>query len=74
MPNVATLVIPKEQMPTMPIAMIGTSTVTAITKTTKIMKTTSNPATIIQHALSSKGKKPTNNKKFQMTTAKTQPF
>jgi hypothetical protein len=55
-------------MPTTPIATIGTTTVTATTnkiattKTTKIVEATSNVTTIIQHALSSKGKKATNNK------------
>jgi hypothetical protein len=53
-------------MPTTPIAMIGTATATsttnkiATTKTTKTIKTTSDAATIIQHTLSSKGKKATN--------------
>jgi hypothetical protein len=64
-------------MPTMPIAMIRTSTATATTnkiattKTTKIIKTTSNAATIIQHALNSKGTKTTNNKKLLTITANT---
>jgi hypothetical protein len=59
-------------MPTMPIAMIRTTTVTATTKkitttkTTKIIKKISNTTTIIQHALSSKGKKTINNKKLQI--------
>jgi hypothetical protein len=64
-------------MPTTPITMIGTTTATATTnkiattKTTKIVETTSNITTIIQHALSSKGKKATNNKKLPTTTANT---
>jgi hypothetical protein len=66
MPNAMTLVIPKEQMPTMPITTIGTATTTTnkitTTKTAKTIKTTSNAATIVQHALSSKEKKTTNNK------------
>jgi hypothetical protein len=55
-------------MPTTPVATIGTTTATATTnkiattETTKIVKTTSNVTTVIQHALSSKGKKATNNK------------
>jgi hypothetical protein len=77
--NVVTLTIQKEYMQTTPIAMIGTSTVTATTnkiattKTTKTIKTISNATTIIQHALSSKGKKAITNKKLQMTTANIQP-
>jgi chemotaxis response regulator CheB len=54
MPNVATLEIQKEQMPTMPIAMIRTATMTATNNNmhcnyqpTKTIKTTSNAATII---------------------------
>jgi hypothetical protein len=53
-------------MPTTPVATIGTTTVTTTTnkitttKTAKIVKTTSNVTTIIQHALSSKGKKAPN--------------
>jgi hypothetical protein len=53
MPNVVTLIIPKEQMPTTPIAMIRTVTATtttnkiATTKTTETIKTTSTLATII---------------------------
>jgi hypothetical protein len=53
MPNVVTLVIPKEQMPTMPITMIGIATMTVTTnmitttKMTKTIKTTSNAATVI---------------------------
>jgi hypothetical protein len=49
----STLKIQKEKLPTMPVAMIGPSTMTettnkiAITKTTKTIKTTSNAATII---------------------------
>jgi hypothetical protein len=64
-------------MPTTPVATIGTTTVTATTnkiattKTTKIVETTSNVTTVIQHALSSKGKKATNNKKLLMTAANT---
>jgi hypothetical protein len=64
-------------MPTMPITTIGKATETATTnkitttETTKIVKTTSNATTIIQHALSSKGKKATNNKKLPMTAANT---
>jgi hypothetical protein len=51
--NVVTLVIPKEQMPTMPITMIGIATMTVTTnmitttKMTKTIKTTSNAATVI---------------------------
>ena len=51
--NVMTLAIQKEYMQTTPIAMIGTSTVTATTnkiattETTKIIKTISNATTII---------------------------
>jgi hypothetical protein len=62
-------------MPTMPVATIGTTTATATTnkiattKTTKTIKTTSNATTIIQHALSSKGKKATNKKKLPTTAA-----
>jgi hypothetical protein len=43
----------------------------ATTRTTKIVETTSNITTIIQHALSSKGKKATNNKKLPTTAANT---
>jgi hypothetical protein len=78
MPNVVTLTIQKEEMPK---KMIRTATVNATTnkfattKTTKIVKTPSNATTIIQHALSSKGEKATNNKKLPMTAAKhDQPF
>jgi hypothetical protein len=66
-------------MPTTPVATIGTTTATATTnkiattETTKIVKTTSNVTTIIQHALSSKGKKATNNKKLPTTAANTRP-
>jgi hypothetical protein len=66
-------------MPSMPITAIGTATMTATmnmittTKTTNIVKTTSNATTIIQHALSSKGKKATNNKKLLTTAAITPP-
>jgi hypothetical protein len=64
-------------MPTTAIAMIGTTTATATTnkiattETTKIVETTSNVTTVIQHTLSSKGKKVTNNKKLPMTAANT---
>ena len=57
--------------------MIRTATATATTnkiattKTTKIVETTSNVTTVIQHALSSNGKKVTNNKKLQMIEAST---
>ncbi len=81
--NVMTLAIQKEwmlTMPTTPIAMIRTTIVTATTtnkiattKTTKTIETTSNTTTIIWHALSSKGKKITNNKKLLTTTANTWP-
>jgi phage gp16-like protein len=47
-------------MPTTPIAMIGTATATSTTNKIATTKTTSDAATIIQHALSSKGKKATN--------------
>jgi hypothetical protein len=53
-------------MPTTPVTTIGTTTATATnnkiatTETTKIVETTSNVTTVIQHALSSKGKKATN--------------
>jgi hypothetical protein len=65
----------KGVMPTMPIAMIRIATVTtttnkiATTKKPRIVETTSNATTIIQHALGSKGKKATNNKKLPMTAA-----
>jgi hypothetical protein len=68
---------PKGVMPTMPIAMIRIATVTTTTnkiatiKATRIVETTSNATTIIQHALSTKGKKATNNKKLPMTAANT---
>jgi hypothetical protein len=64
-------------MPTMPIAMYRIATATTTTnkiatiKTTRIVETTSNATTIIQHALSTKGKKATNNKKLPMTAANT---
>jgi hypothetical protein len=66
-------------MPTTPVAMIGTTTATATnnkiatTKTTKTIETTNSATTAIQHTLSSKGKKATNNKKLPMTAANTQP-
>jgi hypothetical protein len=54
---------------------IATATTTtnkiATTKTTRIVETTSNATTIIQHALGSKGKKATTNKKLPMTAANT---
>ena len=59
--------------------MIGTATAItttnkiATTKTTKIVETTSNVTTVIHHALSSKGKKATNNKKLPTTAANTRP-
>jgi hypothetical protein len=64
-------------MPTTSVAMIRRTTATATTnkiattKTTKKVETTSNVTTIIQHALSSKGKKVTNNKKLPTTAANT---
>jgi hypothetical protein len=42
-------------------------------QTTETIEATSNATTVIQHALSSKGKKTTSNKKLLMTTASTQP-
>jgi hypothetical protein len=79
MPNVATLAIQRESLPTTPVAMIGTTTATATnnniatTKTTKTIETTNSITTVIQHALSSKGKKATNNKKLPTTAANTRP-
>jgi hypothetical protein len=67
-------------MPTTPVATIETTTATATTnkiattETTKIVETTSNVTTVIQHALSSKGKKATNNKKLPTTAANTRIF
>jgi hypothetical protein len=63
-------------MPNMPIAMIRIANATTTTnkiatiKTTRIVETTSYATTIIQHALSTKGKKATN-KKLPMTAANT---
>jgi hypothetical protein len=57
--------------------MIGTTTATATNnkiatnETTKTIKTTNSATTAIQHALSSKGKNATNNKKLPMTAANT---
>ncbi len=53
--------------------MTATTNKIATTKTTKTFKTTSNATTTIQHALSSKGKKATTNKKLPMTAASTPP-
>jgi hypothetical protein len=80
MPNVATLEIQGEQMPTIKITLAAMSEATtatattnkiATTETTKIVETTSNVTTIIRHALNSNGKKVTNNKKLWMIKAST---
>jgi hypothetical protein len=81
MPNVATLKIQGEQMPTIKITLAAMSEATtataattsriAITETTKIIKATNNVLTIIRHALNSNGKKVTNNKKLRMIKAST---
>jgi hypothetical protein len=60
----------KGVMPTTPVT---TNNKSATTETTKTIKTTNSTTTAIQHALSSKGKKATSNKKLPMTAANTQP-
>ncbi len=63
----------------MPVTMIGTATATTTTnkitttETTMMVKTMSNATTNIWHALSSKGKKATDNKKLLITAANTDP-